>query len=54
LSGRAREQFLSTPVRDLMENPATLLDRSWVRQLSREKNFELASTTMLMAHKPSA
>ena len=28
LSGRARDQFLSTPVRDLMENPATLLDRA--------------------------
>ena len=54
LSGSAREQFLSTPVRDLMENPATLLDRSWVRQLSREKNFELASTTMLTARKAEA
>lgn len=54
LSGRAREQFLSTPVRDLMESPATLLDRPWVRQLSRDKNFELASATMLTAHKPKA
>jgi hypothetical protein len=52
LSGRAREQFLSTPVRDLLDNPGALLDRPWVRQLSREKNFELASATMLTAHKP--
>ena len=54
LSGRAREQFLSMQVRDLMESPGVLLDRDWVRQLSREKNFELASATMLTAHKPKA
>ena len=54
LSGRAREQFLSMPVRDFLESPAALLDRSWVRQLSKEKNFELASATMLIAHKPRA
>ncbi len=54
LDGRARDQFLSMAVRDLMENPAVLLDRPWVRKLSREKNFELASTTMLTAHKPGS
>jgi hypothetical protein len=54
LSGRAREQFLSMPVRDFLESPAALLDRPWVRQLSKEKNFELASATMLIAHKPRA
>lgn len=54
LSGRAREQFLSTPVRDLLDNPGAMLDRPWVRQLSHEKNFELASATMLTAHKPKA
>lgn len=54
LGGPAREQFLSTTVRDLMESPGAMLDRSWVRQLSPEKNFELASATMLTAHKPKA
>jgi hypothetical protein len=30
----------------------TFLKRSWVRELPREKNFELASATAILAHKP--
>ena len=54
LSGRTRKQFESMRVGDLMDNPAALLDQPFVRQLSREKNVELASATMLTAHKPTA
>ena len=28
------------------------LEKSWVRELPREKNFELASATTILAHKP--
>jgi SAM-dependent methyltransferase len=52
LSGRTREQFLALPLRDLLAEPTRFLDRPWVRELSNEKNFELAAATMLVAHKP--
>jgi hypothetical protein len=39
-------------MRDLLDEPAGLLGKSWVRGLPVEKNFELASATMLFAHKP--
>jgi len=54
LSGKARAEFLSLRIEDLLANPAELLDRPWVRQLPDVKNFELASATLLFAHKPSA
>jgi hypothetical protein len=40
------------PVRSLMVQTETLLDRSWVKQLPAKTNFELASATMLFAAKP--
>ena len=52
LNGRTREEFLSMPLRELLSMPADLLNRSWVKELPTEKNFELASATMLFAHKP--
>jgi SAM-dependent methyltransferase len=51
LSGGVRQQFLDTPVRALLTHPTALLEERWVRELSAEKNFELASATMLFAHK---
>jgi len=53
LPDQAREEFLSMQMRELMANPGELLGRSWVRQLPAQKNFELASATMLFAHKRS-
>lgn len=52
LTGKARDQFLSLRMRDLMGDPAGLYEQTWVRGLSAEKNFELASATVLFAHKP--
>lgn len=51
LPERAREEFLSLRLGDLLAAPITLVERPWVRELSREKNFELASATVLFAHK---
>jgi SAM-dependent methyltransferase len=47
-----RETFLDMPLRTLLEPPATLQERPWVKKLPVKKNFELASATMLLAHKP--
>ena len=52
LTGSAREEFLSLSMRDLMVEATQLNGRSWVKELSTQKNFELASATMLFAHKP--
>lgn len=52
LSGRALDEFLSLTMRDMLAGPNRLSDRSWVRELPVEKNFELASATLLFAHKP--
>jgi SAM-dependent methyltransferase len=52
LPQNAREEFLDMPVRTLMSQTEKLLDRSWVKQLPIEMNFELASATMLFASKP--
>ena len=38
-------------VGDLMDNPLTYLHRSFVTRLPVEMNFELASTTALIARK---
>jgi SAM-dependent methyltransferase len=51
LDGRTRKQFLKMPLGDLLAEPTTLLERPWARELPNEKNFELASTTLLIAHK---
>ncbi len=52
LSGAARDSFTSLRVSDLLEHPTTYLDAPWVTGLSVEKNMELASATIIMAHKP--
>jgi SAM-dependent methyltransferase len=52
LSGPARERFLGARVQDLIGEPVTYLKQDYVRGLPEEKNFELASSTMIMARKP--
>jgi SAM-dependent methyltransferase len=52
LSGNTRRQFLDLSLRDLLAQPNVFLDKPWVRELRTEKNFELASATILFAHKP--
>ena len=39
---------------DLMESFDKYLDKPFVKKLSRDKNFELASGTVLFAHKNDA
>lgn len=47
LSGETKEKFLDMKVGDLIKNPIDYLDQDFVSQLSQEKNFELASGTVL-------
>src|SRR5262249_53895202 len=51
LRGDVRGEFLSMRLSELLKQPAELLDRPWVTELPDEANFELASATMLFAHK---
>ena len=51
LSGRAKRQFLDLRVSELIGEPNSYLDAPWVRQLSAEKNLELASACVLFASK---
>ena len=51
LSRKTRDQFINLTVKDLMENPLNLLNENFVKELSIEKNFELASTTILIGRK---
>ena len=51
LKGATREEFLDLPLRHLWARPQDLLESAWVRALSKDKNFELASATLLLAHK---
>jgi SAM-dependent methyltransferase len=53
LDGDPRREFGELRVADLVGNPLDFLDKPWVTGLSQEKNFELASTTALMARKPA-
>jgi SAM-dependent methyltransferase len=48
LTDDARQEFLKVPLQEFLANPLSLLDRSWVKGLSEEKNFELASATLLI------
>lgn len=52
LPEKARKRFLSRRLSDLMADPASLLDESYVTALPDEKNRELASGTYLFARKP--
>jgi SAM-dependent methyltransferase len=51
LRGEARDEFLSLRMSELLKRPEELLDQRWVTELNDETNFELASATMLFAHK---
>jgi SAM-dependent methyltransferase len=53
LSGSTREHFLDLQLSDLLiNNPMTIVDQPFCRELSEEKLFELACATVLTAHKP--
>lgn len=52
LPDQARATFLDLRLADLLAEPAELLDQPWVRELSVDANFELASATMLYGRKP--
>jgi hypothetical protein len=51
LTGKAREEFLNLRMGDLLETSDKYLNRSFVTELPQEKNFELASATVLFGHK---
>ncbi|PYS93004.1 MAG: class I SAM-dependent methyltransferase [Acidobacteria bacterium] len=52
LEGQTRADFLALRVGDLIaDEPSGYLARDFVTQLSAEKNFELACTTMLLGRK---
>lgn len=54
LSGSEREKFLQMRVQDLLGNPLDFLQQPFVTGLPAEINFELASTTSLIAVKPTS
>jgi SAM-dependent methyltransferase len=51
LNGQAKEDFLNMKVADLLDNPVTYFEQGFVKELSAEKNIELACTTALIATK---
>jgi SAM-dependent methyltransferase len=51
LRGNAKDSFLNMRVGELLQDPYTQIDNDYVRELSREKNFELACTTSLIGVK---
>jgi SAM-dependent methyltransferase len=51
LSEQTRKGFLNMRVSELVGSPVQYLDRPFVTELSHEKNLELASATVLFAHK---
>jgi hypothetical protein len=51
LTGRAKQEFLDLKVSELLDSGDKYLGRSFVTELSSEKNFELASATVLFGHK---
>jgi SAM-dependent methyltransferase len=53
LSEPTRRDFMNMRVSELAGSPVQFLDRPFVTELSREKNLELASATVLFAHKSS-
>lgn len=48
----AKKAFLKLRVSDLIQFPGPMLEQSWAKSLSREKQFELAAATILYARKP--
>ncbi len=53
LDEATREQFASMQIKDLLNDPITYLEQPFVTQMSKEVQFELASTTALIATKPA-
>lgn len=51
LQGESREEFLNLKISELLESGEEYIRRSFVRELSEEKNLELASGFLLLAHK---
>jgi len=51
LEGKTREDFLETKIGDLILTGDKYLDKPFVKELSEEKNKELAYATVLLAHK---
>lgn len=52
LDGDAKNEFLKMTVADLIGNPIDYFEQKFVKELSVEKNIELACTTALIAKKP--
>jgi len=51
LPSPAKQEFLNLRISDILDSGEKYLDRSFVKELSSEKNFELASATVLFGHK---
>lgn len=51
LSGEAKDEFLQLKVSDLIDTADKYLDKSFVKELTDEKNRELAYATVIFAHK---
>lgn len=51
LKGKTRDDFMQMTVADLMNDADSYLKMPFVRELTAEKNTELASATVLFAHK---
>jgi ubiquinone/menaquinone biosynthesis C-methylase UbiE len=51
LSGEAKDKFLNLKLADLLAPASEFLDATFVTGLSQEKNFELASATVLLGTK---
>jgi hypothetical protein len=47
-----RARFLSQRLGDFLRSPFEHLEEDYVRELSRDKNFELACATVMFARKP--
>lgn len=54
LTGSAKEEFLNLRLQDLMGSGEQYLQRSFVQELPVEKNFELASATVLFGTKKTS
>ena len=53
LDDKAQEDFLEMKVRDLIGNPISYFNQPFIEKLTEDINFELASTTMILAKKPT-
>lgn len=54
LQGKTKEDFMQMKIADLLGKPVNMyLNMPFVKELTKEKNFELASGTVVFAHKQS-